>query len=99
MSISIEPTDFGQDIVDSISPFLGAFGLLDSSGNLDIDNWSMKKALGVFSSFERTELILNTIAGFVASPNYVLREKSTGCLLYTSPSPRDRSLSRMPSSA
>ena len=26
-------------------------------------------------------------------------EVATGCLLYTSPSPRDRSLSRMPSSA
>ena len=29
----------------------------------------------------------------------VLHEYSTICLLYTSPSPRDRSLSRMPSSA
>ena len=28
-----------------------------------------------------------------------LKEKSNSCLLYTSPSPRDRSLSRMPSSA
>ena len=27
------------------------------------------------------------------------KEQSNGCLLYTSPSPRDRSLSRMPSSA
>ena len=27
------------------------------------------------------------------------REAARGCLLYTSPSPRDRSLSRMPSSA
>ena len=27
------------------------------------------------------------------------REQYWGCLLYTSPSPRDRSLSRMPSSA
>ena len=29
----------------------------------------------------------------------VVMDKSYGCLLYTSPSPRDRSLSRMPSSA
>ena len=28
-----------------------------------------------------------------------LRPKYTSCLLYTSPSPRDRSVSRMPSSA
>ena len=32
MTISIEPTDFGQDILDSISPLLGAFGLLGSDG-------------------------------------------------------------------
>ena len=29
----------------------------------------------------------------------VLRDRSTPCLLYTSPSPRDATLSRMPSSA
>ena len=32
-------------------------------------------------------------------PNYVLEDKSLYCLLYTSPSPRDLSTSRMPSSA
>ena len=31
------------------------------------------------------------------APQYTFR--ASGCLLYTSPSPRDRSLSRMPSSA
>ena len=30
---------------------------------------------------------------------FVQASKDTNCLLYTSPSPRDRSLSRMPSSA
>ena len=34
-----------------------------------------------------------------SSPEFKNVEKSKGCLLYTSPSPRDRSLSRMPSSA
>ena len=34
-----------------------------------------------------------------ASGNSIVAIDSTGCLLYTSPSPRDRSLSRMPSSA
>ena len=29
----------------------------------------------------------------------IVREEQNSCLLYTSPSPRDRSLSRMPSSA
>ena len=31
--------------------------------------------------------------------SYSVKEEDTICLLYTSPSPRDRSLSRMPSSA
>ena len=33
------------------------------------------------------------------SPNYALAEQVEFCLLYTSPSPRDRQKSRMPSSA
>ena len=37
---------------------------------------------------------------FADSANHdTLRVELMGCLLYTSPSPRDRSLSRMPSSA
>ena len=35
----------------------------------------------------------------VLSPTYTLVEEYTTCLLYTSPSPRDATLSRMPSSA
>ena len=31
--------------------------------------------------------------------NFSVAESCTGCLLYTSPSPRDRQKSRMPSSA
>ena len=37
--------------------------------------------------------------GTFAQMNPPIRDKSHYCLLYTSPSPRDRSLSRMPSSA
>ena len=47
MTISIEPTDFGQDIMDSVSPILGALGLLGADGSLDINGWSLEKALGV----------------------------------------------------
>ena len=41
------------------------------------------------------------IAGFAGSTAdaFTLLERLEACLLYTSPSPRDRSLSRMPSSA
>ena len=40
----------------------------------------------------------NAIRIGIASPEQI-REWSYGCLLYTSPSPRDRTRSRMPSSA
>ena len=36
------------------------------------------------------------LSGFGAAP---VKQEGTGCLLYTSPSPRDGLLSRMPSSA
>ena len=44
------------------------------------------------------ERALNKIPGFRNIYN-ALKKISSTCLLYTSPSPRDRSLSRMPSSA
>ena len=39
------------------------------------------------------------IAIYTAKPGMVIGRGGTGCLLYTSPSPRDGLLSRMPSSA
>ena len=42
----------------------------------------------------------DTLAAMKESEDMIAHpEKYKGCLLYTSPSPRDRSLSRMPSSA
>ena len=81
MTISIEPTDFGQDILDSVSPILGALGLLGSDGSLDIDDWSMEKALGVFGTYERTEFILNMLSGYLSTPKSVYREISTGLIV------------------
>ena len=45
---------------------------------------------------EEAELEMETIE---SSINYIARCVNISCLLYTSPSPRDRSVSRMPSSA
>ena len=42
------------------------------------------------------EKTINDVSG---KKDFEKEGKSTACLLYTSPSPRDRSLSRMPSSA
>src|SRR5665647_3804823 len=47
--------------------------------------------LGLFQNFQ--------LSLFVEPFSSILREKPTTCLLYTSPSPRDGLLSRMPSSA
>ena len=41
----------------------------------------------------------NKKKGFEKSLDVIIDEKYSGCLLYTSPSPRDRQKSRMPSSA
>ena len=68
-----------------------------------------------FYTGERYEQAISFISGFEKSSVYIFDFKEEGlkgkkynvnqewmmtiCLLYTSPSPRDRSLSRMPSSA
>ena len=58
---------------------------------LEIKNSEIPEIM-MFDSFER---IIEDLSGRVA----FLADVSDSCLLYTSPSPRDRSLSRMPSSA
>ena len=46
---------------------------------------------------EKTNAIVNT--DNLAYENYISMRRKNTCLLYTSPSPRDRQKSRMPSSA
>ena len=49
-----------------------------------------------------TLLLVNSVCGCAAAgarPGVVAALRTMGCLLYTSPSPRDGLLSRMPSSA
>ena len=43
--------------------------------------------------------VLETLGGYATSASITLENKFISCLLYTSPSPRDATLSRMPSSA
>ena len=50
-------------------------------------------------SFTRNPAGLRKALEVLASDSTVVRQKSNACLLYTSPSPRDLSTSRMPSSA
>ena len=43
--------------------------------------------------------VINTLAGSGSAITLTILTELLGCLLYTSPSPRDATLSRMPSSA
>ena len=57
-----------------------------------------------FSTNSKLELVTTGekagLWGTITNTNLqILEQLSTGCLLYTSPSPRDRTRSRMPSSA
>ena len=47
----------------------------------------------------RDENVINSLNGEISSLHEALKAKDDSCLLYTSPSPRDRTRSRMPSSA
>ena len=67
-------------------------------------HWSVKKAqaagvsvIGDVELFNRERLLVAPDCLFIAITG--TNGKSTTCLLYTSPSPRDRQKSRMPSSA
>ena len=51
------------------------------------------------SSGDNVVLEEETESGDIYSGNKIVQEAATGCLLYTSPSPRDKRQSRMPSSA
>ena len=60
---------------------------------------SMRNETNPLVGLERTVMPAMAGAALVTTPATVLGGLLGSCLLYTSPSPRDRSLSRMPSSA
>ena len=79
MTISI--SDFPNEIRANIEPLLHAVGLVDQHGDLDFNNWSLDKALGVFEEYERTEqLILFIESMFGSSAKTVYRETNSGIL-------------------
>ena len=52
-----------------------------------------------FSLSSEQEMIIDSVRSFVEQELYPHEDEVENCLLYTSPSPRDATLSRMPSSA
>ena len=69
--------------------------LVERSYFYNVDNKQLEATVSCFT--EDAELIVQT-AGVSHNGQGEIR-RMLSCLLYTSPSPRDRSLSRMPSSA
>ena len=86
-----------QELIRNIAMEQGGYSIFTGVGERSRegnDLWSEMKASGVL---EKTALVFGQMN---EPPGARMRVAETGlCLLYTSPSPRDRSLSRMPSSA
>ena len=53
----------------------------------------------VYNNIQLTKKMIPTLERVAGESNVIITKAGTGCLLYTSPSPRDATLSRMPSSA
>ena len=75
------------DVVTKVATSAGGFLKLETSA----------RAIGMGGSFVASGRGVSGIPYNPSSIAYI--EKSEACLLYTSPSPRDRQKSRMPSSA
>ena len=81
--------------------------LLDGAMGTELNNRGVKTELPLWTAdanILHPDLVQNIHSEYIdAGADYIttntFRSTSWTCLLYTSPSPRDRSLSRMPSSA
>ena len=85
-----------QHIID------GAIALFNQKGYAAVTLFELAKELNMSRGnltyhFKDKDILLSTIAQQMW--DQIEQERSKTCLLYTSPSPRDRTRSRMPSSA
>ena len=65
----------------------------------DIENWDRKSAYEFFKTFEDPYVGIQVNLDCTSFVQQCKMHSYSTCLLYTSPSPRDGLLSRMPSSA
>ena len=68
------------------------------TGQPQLDPYTMQPVMGYSGRMKKTER-KSIVRVECFSPDHLLVERDWTCLLYTSPSPRDRTRSRMPSSA
>ena len=86
-----EESIFGRGLV----PFVAVMGVVMSLISLGIGVWSFRSGDPAWQTLLFTTLIFCQVILALE----VRSERDSLCLLYTSPSPRDRTRSRMPSSA
>eukprot|EP00829_Urostomides_striatus_P019863 TRINITY_DN7965_c0_g1_i1.p4 TRINITY_DN7965_c0_g1~~TRINITY_DN7965_c0_g1_i1.p4 ORF type:complete len:106 (+),score=46.63 TRINITY_DN7965_c0_g1_i1:64-381(+) len=87
ISVNKPKEEISEELLDEIKT---AFKMFDENGDETIDEHELKRimlTLGLDATAEEVKDLMNTV------------DKDGSCLLYTSPSPRDLSTSRMPSSA
>ena len=70
----------------------------DGPKELGLENKKFKK-VSIFMNVFDCHVNRSPCSGTISEINYVAGKFINACLLYTSPSPRDEALSRMPSSA
>ena len=70
-----------------------------TSFNGDISKWDVSRVNSMNNMFMSAKSFNSDISNWDVSSVSDMYGMFTGCLLYTSPSPRDLSTSRMPSSA
>ena len=71
----------------------------DAEGNLYVTDYADAAVLHITADGEKSLVVKEYEGKPFKGPNGIVTDANNGCLLYTSPSPRDGLLSRMPSSA
>ena len=100
-TISLSSSTSGKTPIDQLSSYLGVAieeapdGSLEQNNDVVSTNTSIAYKIPSSSSSTNTQTIRSTSQSFKNGQI----EPSPTCLLYTSPSPRDKRQSRMPSSA
>ena len=99
MQSNPQPEQITKTVVGMSTIFIGGIALLSSVFVVPAGEVGVVTTLGKVSNTPR-EPGLNLKLPFIQSThNFSVRTQVIPCLLYTSPSPRDGLLSRMPSSA
>ena len=94
-NVSQVKAQFATDITATATATIAALQTLGGAGNMTLTG-----AAATFGGTGSSQKVSLTSGGNISAVTFTITgTDSKGCLLYTSPSPRDGLLSRMPSSA